>query len=145
MFAGQASFGRIVGERIQRVEGTPFDAPRATGDSVPLAGTQLLPPVLPFTFFCVGLNYRAHILHAQAKGMAAAKIPDRPEIGYRANNALTGHGQPIVMPSDFHGQLEAEGEVEARETLAPHFRYCSTIARSQASAKAARCVDRWRR
>ena len=37
MFAGQASFGRITGDRIQRVEGTPFDAPRATGDSVPLA------------------------------------------------------------------------------------------------------------
>ena len=113
MFAGQPSFGRIEGERIQRVEGAPFDAPRMTGDSVPLAGTQLLPPVLPFTFFCVGLNYRAHILHAQAKGMAAAKIPDRPEIGYRANNALIGHGGPIVMPSDFHGQLEAEGEVVA--------------------------------
>jgi 2-keto-4-pentenoate hydratase/2-oxohepta-3-ene-1,7-dioic acid hydratase in catechol pathway len=113
MFAGQASFGRIAGERIQRVEGTPFDAPRATGDSVPLAGAQLLPPVLPFTFFCVGLNYRAHILHVQAKGMAAAKIPERPEIGYRANNALIGHGEPIVMPSDFHGQLEAEGEVVA--------------------------------
>src|ERR1700730_19252456 len=81
MFAGQASFGRIEGERIQRVEGAPFDAPRMTGDSVPLAGTQLLPPVLPFTFFCVGLNYRAHILHAPAKGMGPAKIPDRPAIG----------------------------------------------------------------
>jgi 2-keto-4-pentenoate hydratase/2-oxohepta-3-ene-1,7-dioic acid hydratase in catechol pathway len=113
MFAGQASFGRIDGECIQRVEGTPFDAPRVTGDRVPLAGAQLLPPVLPFTFFCVGLNYCAHILHAQAKGMAAARIPDRPEIGYRANNALIGHGEPIVMPSDFHGQLEAEGEVVA--------------------------------
>jgi 2-keto-4-pentenoate hydratase/2-oxohepta-3-ene-1,7-dioic acid hydratase in catechol pathway len=30
-----------------------------------------------------------------------------------ANNALSGHGEPIVMPSDFLGQLEAEGQVVA--------------------------------
>ena len=113
MFAGEASFGRIVGERIQRVEGRPFETHRVTGDSVPLAGAVLLPPVLPLTFFCVGLNYRGHILHAQAKGLAAAKFPERPEVGYRANNALIGHGQGIVVPADFNGQLEAEGELVA--------------------------------
>ena len=113
MFEGAATFGCIDGERISRIEGTPFESHRATGESVPLAGASLLPPVLPFTFFCVGLNYRGHILHAQAKGLAVAKIPDRPEVGYRANNALIGDGQAIVMPADFHGQLEAEGELVA--------------------------------
>jgi 2-keto-4-pentenoate hydratase/2-oxohepta-3-ene-1,7-dioic acid hydratase in catechol pathway len=110
---GEAAFGRIEGDRIVRIEGPPFDAHRVTGESVPLTGATLLPPTLPFTFFCVGLNYRGHILHAQAKGLPVAKIPERPEVGYRANNALIGHGQGIVVPGDFHGQLEAEGELVA--------------------------------
>jgi 2-keto-4-pentenoate hydratase/2-oxohepta-3-ene-1,7-dioic acid hydratase in catechol pathway len=113
IYAGTASFGRIDGDRIRRVEGCPFDAHRVTGDSVPLVSARLLPPVLPFTFFCVGLNYRGHILHAQAKGLAVAKFPERPEVGYRANNALIGHGEAIVVPADFRGQLEAEGELVA--------------------------------
>jgi len=35
----------------------------------------------------------------------------RPEIGYRANNALTGHLSPIIRPSGCDEPLVAEGEL----------------------------------
>ena len=37
----------------------------------------------------------------------------RPEIGYRANNALTGHLSPIIRPSGCDEPLVAEGELVA--------------------------------
>jgi 2-keto-4-pentenoate hydratase/2-oxohepta-3-ene-1,7-dioic acid hydratase in catechol pathway len=69
-----------------------FGNHQRSGSPVSLSAAVLLPPVLPFTFFCVGLNYRNHILHPQSKGMVAS-VPERPEIGYRANNALSSHDE----------------------------------------------------
>jgi 2-keto-4-pentenoate hydratase/2-oxohepta-3-ene-1,7-dioic acid hydratase in catechol pathway len=40
-------------------------------------------------------------------------VPERPEIGYRANSALTGHRSPIVRPADCDEPLVAEGELVA--------------------------------
>jgi 2-keto-4-pentenoate hydratase/2-oxohepta-3-ene-1,7-dioic acid hydratase in catechol pathway len=40
-------------------------------------------------------------------------VPERPEVGYRANNALTGHLSPIIRPSDCDEPLVAEGELVA--------------------------------
>ncbi len=42
-----------------------------------------------------------------------AKLPERPEVGYRANNALIGHGDAIVVPPDLDDSLEAEPEIVA--------------------------------
>ena len=75
-----------------------------------LAELRLLPPVIPSTFFCAGLNYRGHAQRAAYGGHA---VPTRPEIGYRANNALTGHLSPIVRPADCDEPLVAEGELVA--------------------------------
>jgi 2-keto-4-pentenoate hydratase/2-oxohepta-3-ene-1,7-dioic acid hydratase in catechol pathway len=81
--------------------------------SVPTSEARFLPPVVPSVFFAVGMNYRRHIEHARAMGNAAAIIPERPEVGYRANNALLGHGETILIPRDVTGRFEAEGEVVA--------------------------------
>jgi 2-keto-4-pentenoate hydratase/2-oxohepta-3-ene-1,7-dioic acid hydratase in catechol pathway len=75
-----------------------------------VADLRLLPPVMPSTFFCAGLNYRAH---AQRAAYGGHQVPSRPEVGYRANNALTGHLSPIVRPSDCDEPLVAEGELVA--------------------------------
>ena len=50
-------------------------------------------------------------------------MPTRPEIGYRANSALIGHGEPIVRPADYHEPLEAEGELVA--VIGSAARHCS--------------------
>ena len=113
MTSSGAQFGVVDGERILRVEGSPFAEHRISTDSVPLTGAQLLPPVIPPTFYAVGFNYLEHVLHYQRLGSRTAKVPERPEVGYRANNALIGHGEAIVKPADFNGTLEAEGELVA--------------------------------
>jgi len=104
--------GRIVDEMIVPVAGDAFGTLRDDGTAIPLAGAQLLPPVIPSTFFCAGLNYRHHIEEAQRRGVAA-KVPERPDVGYRANNALIGHDADIVKPYDCTGDFEYEGELVA--------------------------------
>lgn len=110
---GAPRFAQVDGDALALVEGTPFDPPRPTGEQLALADAALLPPTIPSTFFCVGLNYRKHIEHALARGYKAAALPTRPEVGYRANNALVGHDADIVRPADYDGRLEAEPELVA--------------------------------
>ena len=105
--------GFVEGDCVLAAQGSPFESPKVTGEAFPLAEVRLLPPPLPCTFFCVGFNYRTHVLHSWAKGSAAARMPERPEVGYRANNALIGHGDTIVIPADCPGDVEAEGELVA--------------------------------
>ena len=90
---------------------TAFPAVAAVFDSAG-RGLRLLPPVVPGTFFCAGLNYAGHAARAAAAGQAHA-VPSRPEVGYRANSALIGPGEPIVRPAGYGEPLEAEGELVA--------------------------------
>jgi 2-keto-4-pentenoate hydratase/2-oxohepta-3-ene-1,7-dioic acid hydratase in catechol pathway len=106
-------YGRVEGDVVTLVDGTPFDSPRETGGQLPLADATLLPPTIPSTFFCVGMNYRRHIEHALERGHPTAAMPTRPEVGYRANNALVGHDDEIVWPAGYEGRLDAEPELVA--------------------------------
>lgn len=110
---GRARFGVVDGETVRPVDGSPFQGAKPNGKLLSLSDVKLLPPTWPTTFFCVGLNYRGHIKHAAARGNPVAKLPDRPEVGYRANNALVAHEADIVVPADLAGPLEAEPEVAA--------------------------------
>ncbi len=110
---GSARYGIVEGDRVTVVNGEPWGEHVVTARRRNFAGLRLLPPVIPSTFFCVGLNYRGHIEHAKARGNTVAKLPDRPEIGYRANNALIAHGDAIVVPADLDDSLEAEPEIVA--------------------------------
>jgi 2-keto-4-pentenoate hydratase/2-oxohepta-3-ene-1,7-dioic acid hydratase in catechol pathway len=103
--AGRARYGLVEGDSVVPVNGDPFTSHAVEpGGARPLDGLRWLPPVMPGTFFCAGLNYRGH---------AGQDLPTRPEIGYRANNALTGHLEPIVRPADYDEPLVAEGELVA--------------------------------
>ncbi len=103
--AGRPRYGIVEGNTVIPVTGEPFTShePRPA-QARPRDGLRWLPPVVPGTFFCAGLNYRGH---------AGQAVPARPEIGYRANNALIGHGEPIVRPADYAEPLVAEGELVA--------------------------------
>jgi 2-keto-4-pentenoate hydratase/2-oxohepta-3-ene-1,7-dioic acid hydratase in catechol pathway len=108
-------FGRVVEDEgvVLPLVGDPFGDFRELGGPLRLADVELLPPVVPGTFFCAGLNYAKHIDHAKDKGYQAAKVPERPDIGYRANNALIGHGATILKPADVEGRFEYEAELVA--------------------------------
>lgn len=73
---------------------------------------KLPPPVIPRNFYAAGLNYRAHIEWANSRG-ASHRVPEQPDIGYRAASALIGGGEDIVIPADSPGPVEYEGELVA--------------------------------
>ncbi len=73
---------------------------------------KLPPPLVPRAFYAAGLNYRAHIDWANSRG-ASHKVPEQPDIGYRAASALIGSGHDIVIPADSPGPVEYEGELVA--------------------------------
>ncbi len=56
--------------------------------------------MVPPTFYCVGINYADHIRKMAAKRKTEPVFPKRPDIGYRANNALIAHEENIVKPAD---------------------------------------------
>ncbi|MBD0844021.1 fumarylacetoacetate hydrolase family protein [Streptomyces sp. TRM68416] len=104
---GRAVWARVGEEDVELLSESPIEGrPDAIG-TIPLAEADWLPPVVPPVFYAVGFNYPRHIAHA------GAETPGRPEIGYRANNALTGHLSPIVRPREVEGRFEAEPELVA--------------------------------
>jgi 2-keto-4-pentenoate hydratase/2-oxohepta-3-ene-1,7-dioic acid hydratase in catechol pathway len=104
---GRAVWGRVGESDIELLSESPIDGEPNVIGAVPRSTAVWLPPVVPLVFYAVGMNYPRHIAHA------GARTPDRPEVGYRANNALTGHGSPIVKPADVEGRFEAEPELVA--------------------------------
>ena len=125
--AGLVRYGLVEGDTVVPVAGGPFTGYHPQpGERRPLEGLHWLPPVVPGTFFCAGLNYRGH---------AGQDAPSRPEIGYRANSALTGHLEPIVRPADYDEPLVAEGELVAV--------IGSTVPRHCSRAEAERAVLGW--
>lgn len=104
---GRAVWGRVGESDIKLLSGSPIDGEPIVYGSVARSTAVWLPPVVPPVFYAVGMNYPRHIAHA------GAETPARPEVGYRANNALTGHGSPIVKPVEVEGRFEAEPELVA--------------------------------
>ncbi|MGO1766400.1 2-keto-4-pentenoate hydratase [Advenella sp. S44] len=96
-------YGILEGEYVSEISGTPFTQHKVTGKKFPLAKVKLEVPVVPQTFYCVGLNYVDHIKDP-------SRIPSKPDIGYRANNALIAHNVPVVIPSDAR-TIHYEGEL----------------------------------
>ncbi|MER5429949.1 fumarylacetoacetate hydrolase family protein [Streptomyces sp. NPDC002588] len=104
---GRAMWGRVGESEVELLSGSPIEGDPQVVGSVRRDTAVWLPPVVPPVFYAVGFNYPRHIEHA------GAAVPDRPEAGYRANNALTGHLSPIVRPADVEGRFEAEPELVA--------------------------------
>ncbi len=107
---GSIGVGVVEGERIAEVERMNFGPPLRTGRTLALADVALLPPVIPPTFYAVGINYLRHVENAAARGLAT-QVPTQPDVGYRANNALIGAGASIVIPSGSSGKVQFEGEL----------------------------------
>ncbi|WP_454691590.1 fumarylacetoacetate hydrolase family protein [Achromobacter aloeverae] len=104
-------FGKVDGERVVVLDGAPWEGGSATGEHCALTEVELLPPTIPLTFFCVGINYKDHILKMAAARGAEPNLPKRPDVGYRGQNALVGHEAEIVKPRDSGELFQYEGEL----------------------------------
>lgn len=108
---GAVRHGIVEGETVSELRGGLFDPPEATGARWELGQLKLLPPIIPGTFYAAGVNYMAHRRsQAQAEGKPL-ELPREQHIGYRANNALIGPGDAIVIPADCSGKVQYEGEL----------------------------------
>jgi 2-keto-4-pentenoate hydratase/2-oxohepta-3-ene-1,7-dioic acid hydratase in catechol pathway len=109
--AGTPAYAVVEGDDLIPVRGSPFATWERTASKLPLAQIKLLPPVIPPTFYACGMNYAGHVREVAAKIGQAPNLPTQPDIGYRANNALIGHGEPIVIPADATDKVQYEGEL----------------------------------
>ena len=110
---GKVCYGIVEGDTVTEVNGNPFDGHTATSTKHPLNAVKLLVPVVPPTFYCAGINYRNHVLKMAEIMGREVSFPARPDIGYRANNALVAHDEEIIVPKDASEQVQYEGELVA--------------------------------
>lgn len=102
---GKTGYGMLGDDDvITAVDGDPFEGFVTTAITHRLSQVRIEVPVIPKTFYCVGLNYVKHI------GTEGLKIPDKPDVGYRANNALIAQGEDVIMPGDAE-KVHYEGEL----------------------------------
>jgi 2-keto-4-pentenoate hydratase/2-oxohepta-3-ene-1,7-dioic acid hydratase in catechol pathway len=86
------------------LQGTFFEDPVPTGETVAIDDVNLLAPVLPSKLVCVGKNYAAH---AAEFGM---DVPEEPLLFLKPSTAVIGPGDPIqLLPIsrrvDYEGEL----------------------------------------
>ena len=98
--AGKTSWGMIEGDRVVEVTGDPFGEWQAhVADAYARKDVKIELPLIPRTFYCAGLNYLKHLKEAANKRGEVPNVPDRAEIGYRAQNALIAHDEDVVIPA----------------------------------------------
>ena len=110
---GKAVFGIVEGNDVTEVRGDPLTGHQRTAIRRPLSSLKLLVPVEPRTFYCAGLNYAEHVIEAAKKRGQEPNLPKAADIGYRANNGLAAHGEPIVIPVDATERVQYEAELVA--------------------------------
>ena len=108
---GATACGIIEGDTVHEVSGNPFGEHAKTGVSHSLDAVHLEVPVIPPTFYAAGINYPEHVTWAANMRGEEPNLPQKADVGYRANNALVPHGHDIIVPADATEQLQYEGEL----------------------------------
>ena len=106
-------YGLVEGDRVDELDGSPFDTWKTNGKTYALSSLKILLPVEPRNFYCAGLNYAAHIEWAAKRKGLPVKMPEKADVGYRSNNALVATNEAIVIPADSTGPVQFEGELVA--------------------------------
>ncbi len=102
----RVSYARVDAElHVELLDGTPFGDHRPTGERHPLTHVRLLAPVQPPNILAIGLNYRAHAVES------GAAIPERPVLFIKANTAVCGPDDPIMLPRIAPDEVDYECEL----------------------------------
>ncbi len=81
------------GDRLWRIEGTPWHGYNVTSEFFTPGEVNFLPPVLPSQIIGIGLNYLDHIKELDHT------FPEDPVIFFKSITSLTGPGGAIRLPS----------------------------------------------
>jgi 2-keto-4-pentenoate hydratase/2-oxohepta-3-ene-1,7-dioic acid hydratase in catechol pathway len=102
---GAEGFGLLEGDSVRVHAGDLFAAPEPTGESLPLADVQLLPPVRPARF--IGLWNNFH----EAAAKAGNAIPAEPLYFLKSPGSIIGPEAAIRPPAGYAGKVIYEGEL----------------------------------
>ena len=109
--AGRTGWGEVVDGQVLELTAGPFDGPPVrTGASHALADVRVEIPFIPRTFYAAGLNYVSHIKEMAERRGETPNIPQKPDMGYRAVNAIIANGENVVIPRDAT-KVQYEGEL----------------------------------
>lgn len=110
--AGEAGFGRLQGDIVQRVAGTALVealAGKAIGEALPLASVHLLAPVArPGKILGIGVNYAAHA--AESVSFVNTAKPEVQKWFNKQATATNGPYDDVHLPK-VSAQLDYEGEL----------------------------------
>ena len=101
----EVGIGVRVGDRIERHDGSLFDAPTPRGDSVLAAEVTLLEPCRPGKIVALWNNF-----HALA-GKLGKNPPSHPLYLIKPSSSVIGPGADIERPSKYAGKIAFEGEL----------------------------------
>lgn len=97
-------WGWISGDRVGRLDGSPFGEFRRKQATLPLERVALAAPVQPGKVLAVGRNYAAHAAEHQAD------VPAEPLLFLKPPSSVIGPGEPIVLPPQSE-RVEHEAEL----------------------------------
>jgi 2-keto-4-pentenoate hydratase/2-oxohepta-3-ene-1,7-dioic acid hydratase in catechol pathway len=92
-------------EKIEVLDGCPFEQIRPANRSIPLEKVKLLAPVSPPNILAVGLNYRQHAVESNLP------MPERPLMFLKATSSVIGPGDPILLPGIAPDEVDFEAEL----------------------------------
>jgi 2-keto-4-pentenoate hydratase/2-oxohepta-3-ene-1,7-dioic acid hydratase in catechol pathway len=102
---GVPTFGTLDGEHVNVQRGDPFTGAQATGERMPLAGLDVLPPCRPGKIIGLWNNFRAA---AEKNGWAT---PAEPLYFLKSPGSALGQGGRIPVPLSYDGRVAYEGEL----------------------------------
>jgi 2-keto-4-pentenoate hydratase/2-oxohepta-3-ene-1,7-dioic acid hydratase in catechol pathway len=102
---GDIRYGIVDNNIVKEITNNPFSSFEITNHNHPLSEVKLLAPCMPGKILAVGLNYRSHL------GERPSLV--EPLIFLKTPTSLIGTGESIVLPKNFEGRVDEEGEVVA--------------------------------
>ncbi len=100
---GDARYGLAEEETLTLISDEPFAAWEPVAE-IPLAGAELIAPVIPTKVVCVGVNYKDHATEM------GHELPAKPLLFLKPPTAVIGPGSDIVWP-DSASRVDPEAEL----------------------------------
>ena len=97
----KSSYGELLDDKIQPLEGDIFNKIKARGEQISLSDVKLLIPTKLQNVFAVGMNFASHL-------SSDSKLP--PPLFFKSPSSLVASGENILLPKDstnvhFEGEL----------------------------------------
>jgi len=102
---GQPAFGALQGDAVAVFAGDMFDAPRATGQTLPRSEVRVLTPTVPSKMVALVDNYHALVAKLDHP------VPQEPLYFLKGGNSFLADGEVIRSPASYSGKVAYEGEL----------------------------------